>query len=110
MTRYWYHADQRDTQRAKIARDWEGAVRDVLASSMLTGRGQRYASYGNSPGALSLCPDHGGLRTVRSTRRCWPTRGAGPSPLPEGLVSGCDPIWRALSRVERTLRIPARRA
>ncbi len=58
VARYRYHADQRDTQRAKIGRDWEGAIRDLLASGTLSARERHYAHMGIHLARYRYAPDH----------------------------------------------------
>jgi glycosyltransferase involved in cell wall biosynthesis len=113
VARYRYHPDQRDRQRANIARDWEGAVRDLLASGALSPRQKRYARMGIHLAHYRYAPD-----------TAWPTRTralyAAVLANPVGvmhrhfprreLIPGREPIWRALSRAKRALGIPARRA
>lgn len=46
VARYRYHDEQRDTQRSRIARDWAGAVNDLIASGVLNARQRRFARMG----------------------------------------------------------------
>jgi glycosyltransferase involved in cell wall biosynthesis len=46
LARYRYHDEQRDTQRARISRDWVGAVSELIASGSLNARERRHARMG----------------------------------------------------------------
>ena len=46
LARYRYHDEQRDTQQAKIARDWAGSINDLLASGALDKKLSRHARMG----------------------------------------------------------------
>lgn len=113
VARYRHHPDQRDTQREKIARDWEAAVRDLLASASLSGRERRYARMGIHLAHYRYAPDHAWRSRTRALYAAVLTN---PGALAHhqfpkrDLVPGRDPIWRTLSWVKRTLGIPARRA
>jgi glycosyltransferase involved in cell wall biosynthesis len=113
VARYRYHPGQRDQQRAKIARDWEGAVRDLLAGGALSARQRRFARMGIHLARYRYAPERAWISRTRDlyaavlanpaavTHRYFPRR---------ELLPGRDPIWRALSRAKRALGLPPRRA
>ncbi|MFO1353045.1 MAG: glycosyltransferase [Gammaproteobacteria bacterium] len=114
MARYRYHAEQRDRQRERIARDWQGAVQDLLGGGGLDARQARYARMGM----------HLARYRYSSEEQCRQThpgslRGAS-SPTSEAvshkrfpkreLLPGRDPLWRQLSRIKRGLGFKPRSA
>jgi glycosyltransferase involved in cell wall biosynthesis len=104
--RYRYHAEQRDTQRARIARDWEGAVRDLLRDPRLDPRQRRYARMGIHLARHRYAPE--GAWATR-TRELYAALAANPAAAGDphfpkrDLLPGRDPLWRLLSRVKRGL-------
>ena len=106
MGRYRYHADQRDSQKAKIARDWEKTIRDLLASNQLDRAARRFAEMGTHLAKHRYTPESDWKRRTRYLyqaaaanpravfHRCFPKR---------ELLPGREPIWKALSRVKRWL-------
>ena len=113
VARYRYHAGQRDAQRASIARDWEGAIRDLIGSGRLSARERRFAEMGIHLARYRYAPDRDWLAR---TRALWAAALTNPQVVPDprfptrGLLPGRDPIWRLLSRVKQQLGIPPRRA
>jgi glycosyltransferase involved in cell wall biosynthesis len=111
--RYRYHPAQRDTQRARIARDWEGAVRDLMATGRLDRRQRRFAAMGIHLARYRYAPE-GHWRT--RTRELYAALLANPGALADPrfpkreLLPGRDPIWSVLSRVKRRLGIKPRAA
>ncbi len=111
IARYRYHADQRDTQRARIARDWEGAVRDLLAHGELSPMQRRFAEMGiHLAHHRYLADDAWWPRTCALYRallanpvgvldRRFPKR---------ELLPGRQPLWAILSRVKRSLGLKPR--
>jgi glycosyltransferase involved in cell wall biosynthesis len=113
VARYRYHAGQRDRQRARIARDWECAVRDVIANCRLTGRERRYAEMGIHLARYRYAPDGdwpGRTRALYAAALANPAAVLDPRFPRRELLPGRDPIWRFLSGVKRMLGIPPRRA
>jgi glycosyltransferase involved in cell wall biosynthesis len=108
-----YHAGQRDTQRARIARDWEGAIRDLIASGRLSARERRFAEMGIHLARYRYAAD-GDWRA--RTRALWAAaltnpRGVRDRRFPKNaLLPGREPIWRVLSWVKRHLGLPPRQA
>lgn len=104
--RYRYHSEQRDAQKAKIARDWEKMIRDLLASNELDRATRRFAEMGIHLAKHRYTPvSDWRLRTrylyqaaVANPRavfhQCFPKR---------ELLPGREPIWKALSRIKRRL-------
>lgn len=102
--RYRYHAEQRDTQRAKIARDWELTVRDLLSSGRLDNSSKRFARMGIYLARYRYAPES---QWIRRTQYLYQAAAANPRavldckfPKREFLV-GREPIWKFLSRVKR---------
>jgi len=111
VARYRYHAEQRDMQRARIARDWEGAVRDLLAQGQLTARQRRFALMGvHLARHRYLSEDAWWARTRELYRAAW----ANPSAVPDRrfpkreLLPGRAPLWGFLSRMKRGLGLKPR--
>lgn len=106
VARYRYHTEQRDTQRARIAHDWEGAINDLLASGILNSRQRRYARMGIQLAWYRYTPES------RWIARTWHLYRAALFNIPavldrrfpkHELLIGRFPIWKGLSRVKRIL-------
>ena len=111
MARYRYHDAQRDRQRASIARDWEGMIRDAMTRTELQGELRRRARSGICLARHRYADsDQWWLRT----RSLYQALLINPGLLREpafpkrDLLPGRDPIWRQLSRTKRWLGIPPR--
>jgi glycosyltransferase involved in cell wall biosynthesis len=111
MARYRYHDEQRDTQRARIARDWEGAVRDLIASQALDSRQRRFALMGI----------HLARHRYLDEQQWWPRTCAlyaaalsNPAAMLDArfpkreLLPGRTPVWALLSRIKRRLGLRPR--
>lgn len=103
---YRYHPDQRDMQKACIARDWEGAIADLINSGMLNGRQHRYARMGVRLARYRYAAESAwALRT----RELYTALLANPAAVfdrrfpKRELFPGRVPIWSLLSRIKRTL-------
>lgn len=112
MARYRYHPDQRDTQQAKIARDWEKAIQDLIAAIPLRGRSKRNALMGIQLAKYRYTPES---NWVRRTQHLYQAALANPRgvidpafPKRELLV-GRTPIWKLLSRTKRALGFSPRK-
>jgi glycosyltransferase involved in cell wall biosynthesis len=99
LASYRYHSEQRDTQRAKIARDWEQAVRDLLASTQLDQQTRRFALMGIHLARYHYTPES---EWVRRSHHVYSAAAANPFavidrdfPKREFLI-GRDPIWKFL--------------
>jgi glycosyltransferase involved in cell wall biosynthesis len=106
MARYRYHAEQRDTQKAKIARDWEKTIRDLLASNELDSSTRRFAEMGIYLAKHRYTPESNWkLRTRYLYQAAVANPGAvfHPSFPKRELLPGREPIWKFLSRVKRRL-------
>lgn len=106
MARYRYHADQRDTQKAKIARDWEKAIRDLLASNKLDRATRRFAEMGIHLAKHRYTPESDWKRRTRHLYRAAaanPRAVFHPSFPKRELLPGREPIWKALSRIKQRL-------
>jgi glycosyltransferase involved in cell wall biosynthesis len=106
MARYRYHPDQRDTQRAKISRDWEQAITDLLAANNLDRSTRSFARMGIYLAKYRYTPESDWLRRSLYLYRAAV---ANPSAVLDArfpkreLIIGRDPIWRFLSRVKRRM-------
>lgn len=106
MASYRYHAEQRDSQKAKIARDWEAAVRDLLAANDLDDETKRFAEMGIFLAKHRYTPESD---WKRRTRYLYQAVAANPRAVlrpgfpKRELLVGREPIWRALSSVKRRL-------
>ncbi len=111
VARYRYHDEQRDTQRARIARDWTGAVSDLIATGVLTARQRRFARMGNQLARHRYAAPQAWMER---TRALYAAALANPAGLLDRrfpkreLLPGRDPIWRQLSRLKRSLGFRAR--
>jgi glycosyltransferase involved in cell wall biosynthesis len=106
MARYRYHAEQRDTQKAKIARDWERTIRDLLAANDLDNGTRRFAEMGIHLAKHRYTPESD---WKRRTRYLYQAAAANPSAVfhpgfpKRELLPGREPIWKFLSRIKRRL-------
>lgn len=111
MARYRYHPDQRDTQKAKIARDWEQAITDLLAANNLDRSTRRFAQMGIYLAKYRYTPE---AEWLRRSLYLYRAAAANPSAVLDGhfpkreLVIGREPIWKFLSRVKRRMGFRAR--
>ncbi|MBG9389068.1 glycosyltransferase family 2 protein [Caenimonas aquaedulcis] len=106
LARYRYHDEQRDTQRERIARDWQRAAQDLLDGGRLDARQRRFARMGMHLARHRYAAPHAwGLRT----RALYAALLANPAALADprfprrDLLPGRDPLWALLSRVKRRL-------
>jgi glycosyltransferase involved in cell wall biosynthesis len=112
MARYRYHPEQRDTQKARIARDWEKAIDDLMNEADLDRATRRFARMGIYLAKYRYTPESDWLKR---TRYLYQAAGANPRALLDDnfpkreLLVGREPIWKFLSRIKRGLRLPARR-
>lgn len=103
---YRYHPDQRDTQKARIARDWAGSIADHLASGRLNTRERRYAKMGIHLARYRYAPETDWGYRTRELYAAWLA-----NPLAifdrrfpkRDLLPGRAPIWAVLSRIKRAL-------
>lgn len=113
VARYRYHAGQRDNQRARIARDWEGAIRDLIAHGDLTDAQRRFARMGVHLARHRYLPeDAWWSRTGQLYRAALanPLAVGDPCFPKRDLLPGRDPLWAFLSRVKRRLGLRPRGA
>lgn len=106
VARYRYHDEQRDVQRARIARDWTTAVNDLISKGTLTPRQRRFARMGIELARYRYAPPGAWASRTRSlyaalvanpmavTDRRFPRR---------ELLPGREPVWRRLSQIKRAL-------
>lgn len=111
LGRYRYHLGQRDTQRTQIARDWRGAVMDLIAGGALNARLRRYAHMGMHLSDHRYAdPEDWPART----RALYLAAIANPRGLLDPrfpkreLIPGRDPVWSVLSRIKRRLGLHPR--
>jgi glycosyltransferase involved in cell wall biosynthesis len=106
MARYRYHAEQRDTQKAKIARDWERTIRDLLAANDLDNGMRRFAEMGIHLAKHRYTPESDWKRRTRYLYQAAlanPGAVFHPSFPKRELLPGREPIWKFLSRIKRRL-------
>jgi len=106
LARYRYHDEQRDTMSARIERDWKAAVEPLTKSQ--DRRLRRYARSGVDLACLRYAPES---QWVRRTIAAYRAMLVNPAVLrsrdfraTRDLVPGRYPIWRALSRIKRSLK------
>lgn len=103
---YRYHPEQRDTQRARIARDWAGAVNDLLAGDALNSRQRKQARMGIYLARHRYAPESDWwfrTRMLYAALGCNPAAIFDPRIQKRELLLGRTPIWSLLSRFKRTL-------
>ncbi len=106
MARYRYHANQRDTQKAKISHDWEQAVRDLLSANILDKSTRKFAHMG-----IYLAKHRYSAETEWLQRSRYLYRAAFANPMAvlsprfpkRELLIGREPIWKFLSQCKRRL-------
>lgn len=113
MARYRYHAEQRDTQKAKIARDWEKAVHDLMNENRLDRATRRFARMGIYLAKYRYTPESDWLKR---TRYLYQAAAANPRAVlndqfpKRELLVGREPLWKFLSRIKRGLGFQPRTA
>jgi glycosyltransferase involved in cell wall biosynthesis len=106
VARYRYHDEQRDIQRARIARDWTAAVNDLVSNNSLTPRHRRFARMGTALARYRYAPPR--AWAIR-TRNLYAALIANPMAVTDRrfprreLLPGRDPLWRRLSHIKRAL-------
>jgi len=106
MAAYRYHPEQRDTQKDKIAKDWQAMIRDLIKIESLDGRKKRYARMGIHLANYRYTPESEWLRRTgllyRAALACPESVGNKRFPKRE-LVPGRTPIWKMLSKIKRVI-------
>jgi len=103
---YRYHPGQRDTQRARIARDWAGAVNDLLAGDALNTRQRQQARMGIYLARHRYAPESAWwfrTRMLYAALAANPVAALDPRFPKRDLLPGRAPIWSVLSRFKRAL-------
>ena len=111
VARYRYHADQRDTQTARIARDWQIAVLDIVARGDLTNRQRRHAMMGINLAQYRYAPEADWLSRTLSLYAAVlknPTALLDPRFPKRELLPGRTPIWSFLSGCKRRIGLTQR--
>lgn len=111
VARYRYHADQRDTQTARIARDWQIAVLDIVARGDLTNRQRRHAMMGINLAQYRYAPEADWLSRTLSLYAAVlknPTALLDPRFPKRELFPGRTPIWSFLSSCKRRIGLAQR--
>lgn len=104
--RYRYHSQQRDTQTARIARDWERAIRDLLASNDFDRSTRRFAEMGIYLARHRYTTESDWKQRTRYLYRAAaanPGSVFNPAFPKRELFIGREPIWKLLSRIKRRL-------
>ena len=113
MGGYRYHPAQRDTQKAKISRDWERLITDLLAANNLDRSTRRYARMGIQLAKHRYTAEAEWLRRTLYLYRAVmanPTAVFRPEFPKRELLIGREPIWKFLSRVKRRMGFRPRTA
>ncbi len=111
MGRYRYHSEQRDTQKSKISRDWEKAIRDLMETGHLDAATRRFALMGIHLAKYRYTPE---CDWMRRSRYLYQAAAANPRAIfdrnfpKRELLIGREPIWKFLSRVKRSLGLQPR--
>lgn len=111
MAQYRFHAEQRDKQKARIARDWEKTIRDLLSTFPLDRASRQFAHMGIYLAHYRYTQESDWLRR---TRYLYQAAAANPKAVltdyfpKRELLIGREPIWKFLSRVKRGLGFPPR--
>jgi len=106
MARYRYHPEQRDKQSARIARDWERTVNELLAHNNLDNEANRFGHMGIHLAKYRYTPETSWLRRSWYLYRAFfsnPCAVLDKRFPKRELVIGREPIWKTLSRIKRTL-------
>lgn len=106
LAAYRYHPEQRDTQKARIARDWEGAIDALLAAGGLNDRQRRYARMGVHLARYRYAPEPAWAfrtRELYAALLANPAAGLDKRFPKRELLPGRAPIWTLLSRIKRSL-------
>lgn len=106
MGRYRYHDEQRDRHRDRIARDWAGAIGDLLRSGRLDRRQQRYARMGVHLARYRYAPERDWVARTRELYAAVlsnPVAVLDPRFPGRELFPGREPIWRLFSRIKQKL-------
>lgn len=109
LARYRYHEEQRDTQRARIERDWHAAVSDLIEGGQLDDRQRRQARMGMHLASYRYAAP---ADWKRRTRALYSALLSYPPALfdtrfpKRELVR--EPVWAFLSRVKRAMGIRPR--
>lgn len=103
---YRYHPDQRDTQKARIARDWAGMIADILGSENLDARQRRYARMGVHLARYRYAPESAWALRTRALYSALLTNP--PAILDKRfpkreLIPGRRPLWALMSRIKRSM-------
>lgn len=109
--RYRYHVEQRDTQKSRIARDWQGAVTDLIESGLLDSRQRRFARMGLHLARYRYAPESAWVtRTgaLYAAALCNPMAVVNRHFPKRELVPARTPIWAFLSGIKRRLGLHAR--
>lgn len=113
VARYRYHPDQRDTQRALIARDWEGMILALIATGILDRGQRRYALMGIHLARYHYAPI---TEWLKRTFELYAALIANPLAILDSrfpkqeLFPGRNPIWALLSRIKRSIGFKPRTA
>lgn len=111
MAQYRYHAEQRDTQKARIARDWETTIRDLLKVHPLDRDTRRFALMGIYLAHYRYTSESD---WTQRTRYLYQAAAANPRAVltdsfpKRELLIGREPIWKFLSRIKRSLGFQSR--
>ena len=106
MGRYRYHSEQRDSQRAKISRDWQQMVADLLGSQEFDKPTRRFAKMGVHLARYRYSSDSEWFKRSLHLYRAAlvnPPEVLNSSFPKRGLIIGREPIWRILSRIKRRM-------
>lgn len=112
VAQYRYHPEQRDTQCARIARDWAGAVNDLVAGGRLSSRQRRQARMGIYLARHRYAP---AADWWLRTRMLYAAMATNPLALFDPriqkgeLLPGRAPLWAILSRIKRSLGFAPRK-
>lgn len=106
MGRYRYHSEQRDSQRAKISRDWQQMVADLLGSEEIDKPTERFAKMGVHLAKYRYSPESEWFKRSLHLYRAAianPREVLNASFPKRELIIGREPIWRILSKVKRRM-------
>ena len=113
LAQYRYHAGQRDSQQARIARDWACSANDLLASGVLDKSLSRYARMGiHLANYRYAAKSDWKYRTLElyAAVLANPKAVMDPKFPRRELMPARDPIWAMLSRIKRKLGFKPRSA
>lgn len=106
LAQYRHHPEQRNTQKASIARDWEIAISDLILNADLSARERRFARMGIHLAHHKYADERQWIKRTIALYKAALTNPfciSHPAFPKRDLLPGRQPIWSFLSRIKRRL-------